>query len=82
MENIKLELKNARTFEKNIMKYANKVEEIHNELHEKAKDEKEFCGWIDLPSNYNKDEFENIKKSAKKIQTDSDVVLAVGKGGA
>ena len=82
MENIKLELKNARTFEKNIMKYANKVEEIHNELHEKAKDEKEFCGWIDLPSNYNKDEFEKIKKSAKKIQSDSDVLLVIGIGGS
>ena len=82
MENIKLELKNARTFEKNIMKYANKVEEIHNELHEKAKDEKEFCGWIDLPSNYDKKEFEKIKKSAKKIQSDSDVLLVIGIGGS
>ena len=82
MENIKLELKNARTFEKNIMKYANKVEEIHNELHEKAKDEKEFCGWIDLPTNYDKKEFEKIKKSAKKIQSDSDVLLVIGIGGS
>lgn len=82
MENIKVDFKNARTFEKNVMKYAEQVSEIHEKLHEKAKDENEFCGWIDLPTNYDKEEFERIKKAAKKIQTDSDVLLVIGIGGS
>ena len=41
MENIKVDFKNARLFEKNVMKYAKQVAEIHKKLHEKAKNEKE-----------------------------------------
>ena len=36
-------------------------EKIHKELHSKANDEKEFLGWLELPTNYDKDEFERIK---------------------
>lgn len=82
MGNIKLELKNARVFEKNVMKYAKQVKEIHNKLHEKAEDENEFCGWLELPTNYDKKEFEKIKKSAKNIQSDSDILLVIGIGGS
>ena len=42
----------------------------------------EFLGWIDLPINYDKDEFERIKKSAKKIQSDSEVLIVIGIGGS
>ena len=82
METIKVEFDNARVFEKNLMKYAKRVVEIHNKLHEKAKDKKEFCGWLDLPTDYDKKEFEKIKKSAKKIQSDSDILLVIGIGGS
>lgn len=82
MGNIKVDFKNARLLEKDIMKYAKQVSDIHKNLHEKALDENEFCGWIDLPSNYDKQEFENIKKAAKKIQTDSDILLVIGIGGS
>ena len=82
METIKVEFDNARVFEKNLMKYAKQVVEIHNKLHEKAKDKKEFCGWLDLPTDYDKKEFEKIKKSAKKIQSDSDILLVIGIGGS
>ena len=82
MENIKVDFKNARLFEKNVMKYAKQVEEIHKKLHEKAKDEKEFCGWLNLPTNYDKKEFEKIKKAAKKIQANSDILLVIGIGGS
>ena len=64
------------------MDYAEQVSEIHRKLHEKASDEKEFCGWIDLPTNYDRDEFERIKKAAKKIQSDSDILLVIGIGGS
>ena len=82
METIKVEFDNARVFEKNLMKYAKQVVEIHNKLHEKAKDKKEFCGWLNLPTDYDKKEFEKIKKSAKKIQSDSDILLVIGIGGS
>ena len=82
MGDIKVDLKNAKVFEKNVMKYSEQVKEIHKKLHEKASDEKEFCGWINLPTDYNKEEFARIKKAAKKIQADSDVLLVIGIGGS
>ena len=42
----------------------------------------DFLGWIDLPVNYDKEEFDRIKKAAAKIQSDSDVLLVVGIGGS
>ena len=42
----------------------------------------DFLGWIDLPVNYDKDEFERIKKAAAKIQNDSEVLLVIGIGGS
>lgn len=82
MGNIKVSLKNTRVFEKNVMKYADEVAKIHHELHEKAKSKKEFLGWLNLPTNYDKKEFEKIKKAAKKIQEDSEVLLVIGIGGS
>ncbi len=42
----------------------------------------DFLGWIDLPVDYDKDEFARIKKAAAKIRSDSDVLLVVGIGGS
>ncbi|MDE6686249.1 MAG: glucose-6-phosphate isomerase [Lachnospiraceae bacterium] len=42
----------------------------------------DFLGWIDLPVNYDKDEFARIKKAAAKIQSDSDVLIVIGIGGS
>lgn len=42
----------------------------------------DFLGWIDLPVDYDKDEFARIKDAAKKIQSDSDVLLVIGIGGS
>jgi glucose-6-phosphate isomerase len=42
----------------------------------------DFLGWIDLPVNYDKDEFSRIQTAAKKIQSDSDVLLVIGIGGS
>ncbi len=43
---------------------------------------KDFLGWIDLPVNYDKDEFSRIKKAAEKIRSDSDVLVVIGIGGS
>ena len=42
----------------------------------------DFLGWIDLPVNYDKEEFSRIKKAAERIQSDSEVLLVIGIGGS
>lgn len=42
----------------------------------------DFLGWVDLPVDYDKDEFARIKKAAKKIQSDSEVLICIGIGGS
>ena len=42
----------------------------------------DFLGWIDLPVNYDKEEFARIKEAAKRIQADSEVLLVIGIGGS
>ena len=42
----------------------------------------DFLGWIDLPVNYDKEEFARIKKAAEKIKSDSDVLVVIGIGGS
>lgn len=42
----------------------------------------DFLGWLDLPVNYDREEFARIEKAAKKIQSDSDVLVVIGIGGS
>ena len=42
----------------------------------------DFLGWLDLPVDYDKEEFARIKAAAKKIQSDSDVLVVIGIGGS
>ncbi|MCY6484393.1 glucose-6-phosphate isomerase [Clostridium aestuarii] len=58
------------------------VTAAHNVLHEKSGAGSEFLGWIDLPVNYDKDEFARIQKSAEKIKSNSDVLIVIGIGGS
>lgn len=58
------------------------VKAAHQSLHNKSGAGNEFLGWIDLPENYDKEEFSRIQKSAAKIQKDSEVLLVIGIGGS
>ena len=82
MSGIKLNLKNTGILQKSIMEYKEQVENIHKELHKKANDEKDFVGWLELPTNYDKKEFSRIKKAAKKIKKESDILVVIGIGGS
>ena len=82
MSGIKLNLKSAGISQKAIMEYKEQVENIHKELHKKANDEKDFVGWLELPTNYDKKEFSRIKKAAKKIKKESDILVVIGIGGS
>ncbi len=42
----------------------------------------DFLGWVDLPVNYDKEEFARIKAAAEKIRNDSDVLVVIGIGGS
>ena len=82
MSGIKLNLKNSGITEKTILEYKEQVENIHKDLHRRANDEKDFVGWIELPTNYDKKEFSRIKKAAKKIKKESDILVVIGIGGS
>lgn len=58
------------------------VVEAHKLLRSKKGAGNDFLGWLDLPVSYDKDEFERIKKAAKRIQEQSKVLLAIGIGGS
>lgn len=58
------------------------VQSAHHMLHDKTGLGNDFLGWIDLPVEYNKEEFDRIKKAAEKIQADSDVLIVIGIGGS
>ena len=82
MSNLKVDFENVNLNERKILSYANKVEEIHNKLNEDANKKDEFLGWLELPNNYDKKEFEKIKKCSKEIQESSDILLVIGIGGS
>lgn len=79
---IKFNFENSSIDESVINGYSEQVAKIHEDLHSRANDEKEFLGWIELPTNYDKEEFARIKKAASKIQKDSDVLVVIGIGGS
>lgn len=54
----------------------------HKALHEKTGAGSDFTGWVDLPVDYDKEEFARIKKAAKKIQQNSDLLIVIGIGGS
>lgn len=82
MPNIKVDFSNTGIPTNEILKYNEKVTKIHNELQDKKNDEKEFLGWLELPINYDKKEFERIKKVAEKIKDDSEILVVIGIGGS
>ena len=58
------------------------VDVAHDMLHNKSGLGNDFLGWVDLPNNYDKEEFARIKKAAEKIKSDSDVLVVIGIGGS
>lgn len=54
----------------------------HEQLHNKSGAGSDYLGWIDLPSAYDKEEFARIQAAAKRIQSNSDVLIVIGIGGS
>ena len=70
-------------FNENELKQIKPYVELANEvLTSKTGAGNDFLGWVDLPENYDKDEFDRIKKAAEKIKNDSEVLIVIGIGGS
>lgn len=84
MENIRLDYSKALGFinEHEIEGLKSQILDAHNKLHNKSGAGNEFLGWVDLPKNYDRDEFERIEKAALKIKNNSEVLIVIGIGGS
>ncbi len=58
------------------------IEAAHQTLMNKNGLGNDFLGWVNLPSDYDKEEFSRIKEAAKKIQSKADVLIVIGIGGS
>jgi glucose-6-phosphate isomerase len=84
MTHINFDYSKALTFfsEHELTYLSDFVKVAHHSLHEKTGAGNDFLGWIDLPVDYDKEEFARIQKSAEKIKSDSEVLLVIGIGGS
>ena len=58
------------------------VAAAHDALHNKTGLGNDFLGWVELPTNYDKEEFQRIKEAAARIQKQADVLIVIGIGGS
>ena len=82
MSNIKVRFENTGIEMRKVIKYQERVEKIDKEIRNNSSEPSEFLGWLDLPTNYDKEEFERIKKSANTIRNNSKVFICIGIGGS
>ncbi len=84
MANVTFDYSAAKGFvREDELKYMEKLAETaKKELLEKTGAGNDFLGWIDLPVEYDKEEFDRILQAAKKIQQDSEVLIVIGIGGS
>ena len=84
MKKISLDYSKISKFvsENELNELKNKVELVSEKLHNKTGAGNDFLGWLDLPVNYDKEEFTRIKKASEKIKSDSEVLVVIGIGGS
>lgn len=83
-ESISFDYSNAMFMvsEDDIQAMKERVLEAKQTLLERNGEGNDFLGWIDLPVDYDKEEFTRIKAAAKKIQSDSEILIVIGIGGS
>ena len=84
MAKISFNYKNALSFmgEHEVQYLERQIMAANDMLHAKNGPGSDFLGWVDLPNNYDKQEFDRICKAADKIRKDSDVLVVIGIGGS
>ena len=67
-----------------LLNWQGKVSEVHNRLHQDYGESRNdmMLGWLNLPVDYDRQEFERIKLAAEKIRNDSQVLVVIGIGGS
>ncbi|MFD2705398.1 glucose-6-phosphate isomerase [Salibacterium lacus] len=68
--------------EQELEQLKSQVHTAHTAIHEQTGAGSDFLGWVDLPQQYDKEEFARIQQAAAKIKSDSDVLLVLGIGGS
>ena len=63
-------------------KYAQGLQQAHTWLQEATGRGNDFVGWVNLPRDYDKEEYARIQAAAKKIQSDSKALVVIGIGGS
>jgi glucose-6-phosphate isomerase len=58
------------------------LESAHSDLHSKTGAGNDFLGWLDYPSKYDREEFERVKETARKIRKESEIFIVAGIGGS
>ncbi|KRQ87948.1 Glucose-6-phosphate isomerase [Caloramator mitchellensis] len=84
MSNISLDYSKAIKFISvdEIKNLEGQINDAHDKLHNKTGAGGDFLGWVTLPKDYDKEEFERIIKAAEKIKSDSDALVVIGIGGS
>ena len=82
MSNVKLDLSTSMIKDEEFVEFENVVKQNHDYIVNKTGEGKDYLGWVELPTNYDQEEFERIKKSAEKIRNDSEVLVVIGIGGS
>lgn len=58
------------------------VQAAHHTIHERSGPGNDFLGWLDLPVDYDREEFARIQKAAQKIRSHSQILIVIGIGGS
>ena len=84
MDFIEFDYKRAEQFlgENEIKGLEGQVRAAHDCLHKGTGAGSDFIGWVNLPKNYDKEEFRRVKAAAKKIRKDSQILVVIGIGGS
>jgi glucose-6-phosphate isomerase len=84
MSKISFDYSSATAFlnDHEVMQMQPAVRMAHELLHNGSGAGSDFLGWVNLPIQYDKDEYARIKKAAAKIQSDSDALIVIGIGGS
>lgn len=84
MTHIKFDYSTAETFfgQHELEQMQSIVKDVHSTIHDGTGAGSDFLGWVNLPKDYDKEEFARIQAAAKKIQSDSEVLVVIGIGGS
>lgn len=84
MNHIRFDYSKAASFigEHELTYLQDAVKGAHDALHQQTGAGNDYLGWVDLPKDYDKEEFSRIQQAAEKIKHDSDILLVIGIGGS